>query len=96
MFGFDAGTVSQNAYVTGIAIAILAIAALAAFAVWEESAEPRRRFVGIGIALGLGLPGNHRDDGACDRRRRGRDPGSDRALDDVPDPAAADHRQLRG
>ena len=36
MFGFDAGTVSQNAYITGIAIAILAIAALAAFAVWEE------------------------------------------------------------
>lgn len=36
IFGFDAGTVSQNAYITGIAIAILAIAALAAFAVWEE------------------------------------------------------------
>jgi SPW repeat len=36
MFGFDAGTVSTNAYITGIAIAILAIAALAAFAVWEE------------------------------------------------------------
>jgi len=36
MFGFDPGTVSTNAYITGIAIAILAIAALAAFAVWEE------------------------------------------------------------
>ncbi len=36
IFGFDAGTVSPNAYITGIAIAILAIAALAAFAVWEE------------------------------------------------------------
>jgi hypothetical protein len=36
MFGFNAGTVSTNAYITGIAIAILAIAALAAFAVWEE------------------------------------------------------------
>src|SRR6266404_7368274 len=36
MFGFDAGTVSQNAYISGIAIAVLAIAALAAFAVWEE------------------------------------------------------------
>ena len=36
MFGFDAGTVSTNAYITGIAIAILAIAALARFAVWEE------------------------------------------------------------
>ena len=36
MFGFDAGKVSQNAYVAGIVIAVLAIAALAAFAVWEE------------------------------------------------------------
>ena len=36
IFGFGAGTVSRNAYITGIAIAILAIAALAAFAVWEE------------------------------------------------------------
>ena len=36
MFSFDAGTVSINAYVTGIVIAALAIAALAAFAVWEE------------------------------------------------------------
>jgi hypothetical protein len=36
MFGFAAGTVSENAYVAGIAIAVLAIAALAAFAVWEE------------------------------------------------------------
>jgi SPW repeat-containing protein len=36
MFGFDAGKVSQNAYIAGIIIAALAIAALAAFAVWEE------------------------------------------------------------
>lgn len=36
MFGFEAGAASRNAYVAGIAIAILAIAALAAFAVWEE------------------------------------------------------------
>jgi hypothetical protein len=36
IFGFDAGTVSQNAYISGIVIAVLAIAALAAFAVWEE------------------------------------------------------------
>src|SRR5918992_2898696 len=36
MFGFDAGTVSTNAYLTGLVIAIIAIAALAAFAVWEE------------------------------------------------------------
>jgi hypothetical protein len=36
MFGFDAGAVSINAYVTGVVIAALAIAALAAFAVWEE------------------------------------------------------------
>jgi SPW repeat len=40
MFGFDAGTVSTNAYITGIAIAILAIAALAAFAVWEDHISP--------------------------------------------------------
>jgi hypothetical protein len=36
MFGFDAGKVSQNAYIAGVVIAVLAIAALAAFAVWEE------------------------------------------------------------
>lgn len=36
MFGFAAGAQSQNAYVTGIIIAVLSIAALAAFAVWEE------------------------------------------------------------
>ena len=36
MLGFDAGMVSQNAYISGIVIAVLAIAALAAFAVWEE------------------------------------------------------------
>jgi SPW repeat len=36
IFGFGAGTVSTNAYITGIAIAILAITALARFAVWEE------------------------------------------------------------
>ena len=36
IYGFDAGTVSTNAHITGTAIAILAMAALAAFAVWEE------------------------------------------------------------
>src|ERR1700738_2915924 len=36
IFGFDAGTASQNAYIAGFAIAVLAIAALTAFAVWEE------------------------------------------------------------
>ena len=36
MFGFAAGHESQDAWVTGIVIAILSIAALAAFAVWEE------------------------------------------------------------
>jgi hypothetical protein len=30
------GPASQNAYVSGLAIAVLSIAALAAFAVWEE------------------------------------------------------------
>jgi hypothetical protein len=35
MFGF-AGTASENATIAGIAIVILAVAALAAFAVWEE------------------------------------------------------------
>jgi hypothetical protein len=34
--GFEAAMVSTNAYITGLAIAIIAIAALAAFAVWEE------------------------------------------------------------
>jgi SPW repeat len=36
MFGFGAGMSSENAYIAGIVIAGLAIAALAAFAVWEE------------------------------------------------------------
>jgi SPW repeat len=36
MFGFDTGKVSQNAYIAGVVIAVLAIGALAAFAVWEE------------------------------------------------------------
>lgn len=36
VFGFSAGAVTENASVTGLAIAVLAIAALAAFAVWEE------------------------------------------------------------
>ncbi|WP_225715077.1 SPW repeat protein [Bradyrhizobium semiaridum] len=36
LFKFDAGMVSTNAYMTGLAIAILAVAALAAYAVWEE------------------------------------------------------------
>ena len=36
IIGFDAGTASTNAYITGLVIAALAIAALAAFAVWEE------------------------------------------------------------
>ncbi len=36
IFDFDAGTVSRNAYIAGIVIAVLAIGALAAFAVWEE------------------------------------------------------------
>jgi hypothetical protein len=36
LFGFESGAVSQNAYTSGIVIAVLSIAALAAFAVWEE------------------------------------------------------------
>jgi hypothetical protein len=36
IFGFDAGKVSQNAYIAGIVIAVLAIGALAAFTIWEE------------------------------------------------------------
>ena len=36
IFGFSAGAASQNAMIVGIVIAALAIAALAAFAVWEE------------------------------------------------------------
>lgn len=36
MFGFATGAASQNAYVCGIIIAVLSIAALAAFAIWEE------------------------------------------------------------
>jgi hypothetical protein len=36
IFGFASGIESQNAWITGIVIAGLSIAALAAFAVWEE------------------------------------------------------------
>ena len=36
LYSLPAGVQSQNAYVSGIVIAVLSIAALAAFAVWEE------------------------------------------------------------
>lgn len=36
IFGFAAGIQTQNAWVSGIVIAIISIAALAAFTVWEE------------------------------------------------------------
>jgi hypothetical protein len=36
IFGFSSGAPSQNAFVSGIVIAAISIAALAAFAVWEE------------------------------------------------------------
>jgi hypothetical protein len=36
IFAFDSGLSSQNAFISGIVIAALSIAALAAFAVWEE------------------------------------------------------------
>jgi hypothetical protein len=36
IFGFDSTIATQNAFISGLAIAVLAIAALAAFAVWEE------------------------------------------------------------
>ncbi|MGA8612693.1 MAG: SPW repeat protein [Xanthobacteraceae bacterium] len=36
LFGFGSGLPTENAVVSGIVIAVLSIAALAAFAVWEE------------------------------------------------------------
>jgi hypothetical protein len=36
IFGSDTTIASQNAFISGLAIAVLAIAALTAFAVWEE------------------------------------------------------------
>src|SRR5262249_30952242 len=36
IFGFPSGAASQNAVVSGIVIAVISIAALAVFAVWEE------------------------------------------------------------
>ena len=36
LFAFEAGAPSQNAIISGVVIAVLSIAALAAFAVWEE------------------------------------------------------------
>jgi hypothetical protein len=36
IFAFPSGVQSQNAFISGIVIAVLSIAALAAFAIWEE------------------------------------------------------------
>ena|SRR5436190_12645801 len=36
IFAFDSGPQTQNAFVSGVIIAVLSLAALAAFAVWEE------------------------------------------------------------
>ncbi len=36
LFSFPAGVQSQNAFVSGVVIVVLSIAALAAFTVWEE------------------------------------------------------------
>jgi hypothetical protein len=36
IFGFPSGAASQNAFVSGIVIAVISIAALTAFTVWEE------------------------------------------------------------
>jgi hypothetical protein len=36
IFGFASGAASNNALVSGVIIAVISIAALAAFAVWEE------------------------------------------------------------
>ena len=36
MFGFAAGAASQNAVISGVVIAVLSMAALSAFAEWEE------------------------------------------------------------
>jgi hypothetical protein len=36
IFRFESGRPSDNAYISGIVIVVLAIAALSAFAVWEE------------------------------------------------------------
>ena len=86
----------KNAYITGIAIAILAIAALAAFAVWEEWLN---LIVGLWALVSpwvLGFQGTtartvHVIIGAAVAILA--------AIElwmMSPDPAAADHRQLRG
>ena len=36
LFAFEAGRQSQNAYVTGIVVAVLSLAALLAYAAWKE------------------------------------------------------------
>src|SRR5260221_2651195 len=55
IFAFDAGLPSQNAFITGIVIAALSIAALAAFAVWEEWLNLIVRLWGIISPLALGF-----------------------------------------
>jgi hypothetical protein len=36
VYGFSSGAASHNALISGIVIAVISIAALAAFAIWEE------------------------------------------------------------
>src|SRR5437762_13554910 len=36
IFAFESGAQSQNAFISGVIIAVLSVAALTAFAVWEE------------------------------------------------------------
>src|SRR5947199_9964801 len=57
MFGFAAGHESQDAWVTGIVIAILSITALAAFAVWDECLNLVAGLWAIVSPWALGLEG---------------------------------------
>jgi hypothetical protein len=53
LFSLSLGTPRQTAAIAGLLIAVLSIAALTAFAVWEEY----RGAVARRIALAVGLPG---------------------------------------
>jgi hypothetical protein len=84
MFAFATGPETQNAVGSGAVIVILSIAALAAFAFWEEWLN--RRPVGSRISLGARIRGNGHDR-ACDHRHFGCRPGRGRNLDDASEPA---------
>jgi hypothetical protein len=80
LFGLSTGAQWQTASTVGILIAVLSVAALAAFAIWEE--KPDRRAVAHRLALASGFPGQQRDGRRRVDRRRGGGIGRARSVAD--------------